>query len=272
MMKIGLGQAEGSDTALVTDTIITTCREQVGADQPKAGLVFAGPHFDHVVMLEKICSAFPGMVLVGCTTSGDYTSAYGFSDDSISLMVICAGELEFGAGLGKNLSLDYRCAVEVAYSMARGTLQDDPSLCLAFPHGQGVMPEPLLDYLNTKLGAGCPVFGEAAGKLLTDNTEICQFCNREVVSDGLPLLLIFGPVRYDFFLQQENVGHSFSVAVGDITGHGVDAALLMTSARAFLRMHPSRDESIVEIVESMNPLSKNSERVERPTMILRWCW
>jgi len=135
-MKIGLGQAEGSDTALVTDTIISTCREQIGADQPKAGLVFAGPHFDHVVMLEKICSAFPGMVLVGCTTSGDYTSAYGFSDDSISLIVICASELEFGAGLGRNLSLDYRCAVEVAYSMARGTLQDDPSLCLAFPRSR----------------------------------------------------------------------------------------------------------------------------------------
>jgi PAS domain S-box-containing protein len=198
MMKIGLGQAEGSDTALVTDTIITTCREQVGADQPKAGLVFAGPHFDHVVMLARICNAFPDMVLVGCTTSGDYTSAYGFSDDSISLMVICAGELEFGAGLGRNLSLDYRGAVEEAYSMALGTLQDDPSLCLAFPHGHGDMPEPLLDYLNTKLGAGCPVFGGAAGKLLTDDTEIRQFYNREVVSDGLPLLLISGPVRYDF--------------------------------------------------------------------------
>jgi sigma-B regulation protein RsbU (phosphoserine phosphatase) len=60
---------------------------------------------------------------------------------------------------------------------------------------------------------------------------------------------------YDFFLQQENVGHSFSVAVGDITGHGVDAALLMTSARAFLRMHASRDESIVEIVRLMNRVS-----------------
>jgi len=160
--------------------------------------VFAGPHFDHSLMLERICDAFPGMVLVGCTTSGDYTSAYGFSDDSISLLVICTGELEVGAGLGRNLSLDYRGAVDGAYTTARGALSDTPSLCFAFPHSDGVMPEPVLDYLNTRLGAGCPVFGGAAGRLLTDDTEILQFCNREVVRDGLPLLLLSGPVRYDF--------------------------------------------------------------------------
>lgn len=197
-MKIGLGQAEGSNTALVTDSIIKACRKQVGANQPKAGLVFAGPHFDHHLMLEKICDAFPRMILVGCTTSGEYTSAYGFSDDSISLMVICSDELEFGAGLGRNLSLDYRVAVDEAFSTARGALSDKPSLCLAFPPGRGVMPEPILVHLNTKLGVGCPVFGGAAGTLLTDETEIYQFCNREVVRDGLPLLLISGPVRYDF--------------------------------------------------------------------------
>ena len=57
---------------------------------------------------------------------------------------------------------------------------------------------------------------------------------------------------YDFFIQQDQSTHSFSVAVGDISGHGVDAALLMSSARAFLRMHVSRDNSIIDIVESMN--------------------
>lgn len=57
---------------------------------------------------------------------------------------------------------------------------------------------------------------------------------------------------YDFFLQQENAGNSFSVAVGDISGQGVDAALLMSSARAFLQMHVSQNEVTAEIVRSMN--------------------
>ena len=44
----------------------------------------------------------------------------------------------------------------------------------------------------------------------------------------------------------------FSVVVGDISGHGVDSALLMTTARAFLRMRASQPGTIAEIVTAMN--------------------
>lgn len=43
-----------------------------------------------------------------------------------------------------------------------------------------------------------------------------------------------------------------NVAVGDIAGHGVDAALLMTSARAFMRMRASQPGSPAQIVGEMN--------------------
>jgi sigma-B regulation protein RsbU (phosphoserine phosphatase) len=42
------------------------------------------------------------------------------------------------------------------------------------------------------------------------------------------------------------------VVVGDVTGHGVDAALLMTTARAFLRMRASQCGSISQIITEMN--------------------
>ncbi len=248
MIKIGLGQVEGSDTGLVTDTIITACCRQIGTDQPKAGLVFAGPNFDHILILEKICDAFPGMVLVGCTTSGDYTSAYGFSDDSVSLMVICSERLEFGVGLGRALSLDCRGAIDGALSAARSTLSEKPSLCLAFPHDQGVILEPVLDYLTTKLGTGCPVFGGAAGTLLTDTdrAEIFQFCNREVVSDALPLLLISGPVRYDFAIANSwrPVGKKVKItrAEGPLV-HTIDEVRAVDFYRSYLGYHeqPARE-------------------------------
>ena len=58
---------------------------------------------------------------------------------------------------------------------------------------------------------------------------------------------------YFDFIQPTGVAEqSLSVVVGDIAGHGLDAALLMTSARAFLRMRASQPGTISDILGAMN--------------------
>ncbi len=57
---------------------------------------------------------------------------------------------------------------------------------------------------------------------------------------------------FDFIWRRGAKKEPFSVVVGDISGHGVDSALLMTTARAFLRMRASQPGSISEIVSAMN--------------------
>jgi sigma-B regulation protein RsbU (phosphoserine phosphatase) len=57
---------------------------------------------------------------------------------------------------------------------------------------------------------------------------------------------------FDFLVHGERPEGLFSVVVGDITGHGVDSALLMTSARAFLRMRAAQGGRPKAIVEAMN--------------------
>ncbi len=57
---------------------------------------------------------------------------------------------------------------------------------------------------------------------------------------------------YDFFWRRESKRGPFSVVVGDISGHGVDSALLMTAARAFLRMRASQPGTIAEVITAMN--------------------
>jgi sigma-B regulation protein RsbU (phosphoserine phosphatase) len=57
---------------------------------------------------------------------------------------------------------------------------------------------------------------------------------------------------FDFLWRADTAGGPFTVVVGDITGHGVDSALLMTTARAFLRMRASQPGTITEIVTAMN--------------------
>jgi len=57
---------------------------------------------------------------------------------------------------------------------------------------------------------------------------------------------------FDFLWGQECSTHPFQAVVGDVTGHGVDAALFMMTARGFLRMRASQCGSIGQIITEMN--------------------
>ena len=57
---------------------------------------------------------------------------------------------------------------------------------------------------------------------------------------------------FDFLWRRDSPQGPLQVVVGDIAGHGVDSALLMTSARAFLRMRASQPGSPAEIISAMN--------------------
>ncbi len=57
---------------------------------------------------------------------------------------------------------------------------------------------------------------------------------------------------FDFIWRPGSKKGPFSVVVGDISGHGVESALLMTTARAFLRMRASQPGTISEIITAMN--------------------
>lgn len=70
---------------------------------------------------------------------------------------------------------------------------------------------------------------------------------------------------YFDYLSNKVMGNSnLSIIIGDITGHGVDAALFMTSARAFLRMRASQPGTLEDIVMAMNRhLTRDMEKTGR---------
>ncbi len=57
---------------------------------------------------------------------------------------------------------------------------------------------------------------------------------------------------FDYFAGSDDHPANLKVVVGDISGHGVDAALLMTSARAFIRMEAAQPVGPAQMVSSMN--------------------
>ena len=59
---------------------------------------------------------------------------------------------------------------------------------------------------------------------------------------------------YGFIPRRTEAGESLVVAVGDVSGHGIPAAMMMASARAYLRSQASGRASLEEVVTTVNRL------------------
>ena len=198
MLKVGLGQTEGIDTRTAVQSVIAKCKRQMQGHQPQAGIVFAGANFDHREMLDEINRNFPQIELIGCTTAGELSSNYGFSDESIILKVFYSDDIKIKAGVGRLLSENPAAAIKSAVNHAKSKLSDRPSICLTFPDGQDKSFDPVMKLLNSELGHGCAVFGGAAGTIWKESKKILQFYKDEVLQDSIPILLWDGPIDYSF--------------------------------------------------------------------------
>jgi serine phosphatase RsbU (regulator of sigma subunit) len=104
----------------------------------------------------------------------------------------------------------------------------------------------------------------AQNKVLRESLAVAADVQRALVPrapTGLPGLDVAGRMipcdavggdYLDFLSGDEFTGRGFGVAVGDVMGHGPAAALLMTAARACLRMRSSRPGDIGEVVTDVN--------------------
>jgi len=91
--------------------------------------------------------------------------------------------------------------------------------------------------------------GEVQKSLLPQDKPMVQgldIAGRNVSCDEI------GGDYYDFIWRRDSKRGPFSVVVGDISGHGVESALLMTTARAFLRMRASQPGTLSEVISAMN--------------------
>lgn len=59
---------------------------------------------------------------------------------------------------------------------------------------------------------------------------------------------------YDFLVREAEDGPELVMLVGDVTGHGVGSALLMTSVRAYMKAHLHHVAGLAEVMDAVNAM------------------
>ncbi|MFZ0241844.1 MAG: SpoIIE family protein phosphatase [Desulfobacterales bacterium] len=198
MFKVAIGQGEDIDTRSAVDTALAHCQSQLKGLRPQAGIVFSSIDFDHELVLAEVLRRFPGIELVGCTTGGEFSSNFGFSDDSVNVILFCADTVSIRAGVGRLASVDPALAAESALQQARAGQSGPEKLCIVFPEGIVASPEAVVQTLNRMLAPECPVFGGVPSRHYEIPAPTLQFFGDEVLEDAVPLLLFSGRLRYEF--------------------------------------------------------------------------
>lgn len=193
-MKLTVSHSNDPLTSAAIEELLDDCRRQLGDEQPVAGLFFAQVDADHHAALNAILDAFPDLALIGCTTDGEVSSALQFQEDSLALALLCGPGLRARAGLGRSLSEDPGAAARQAAAAA--TLEGEaPRLCLTLPESLTVSAVSTVAALTEALPEGTALVGGTAGdQWRFEGTK--QFCGRQVATDGVPVLALYGELEF----------------------------------------------------------------------------
>lgn len=205
MLKAAVGQVEGIDTLDVIRKVIKQATENLGQVTPQAGILFAGIEFDHQLLLKELHKILPDLELIGCTTAGNFTSDFKFSEFSVSLLLFYSNDIEIKIGLGPNVRENPQEAVKTALESARKKLKSEEKLCFFFPDGAATESNQLLTALESSLSPKCQTFGGCSARHGAFNTPPKQFYKQQVVQNSLPLMLIAGDIDHAF-----SISHSWS--------------------------------------------------------------
>ncbi|MEM9926176.1 MAG: FIST N-terminal domain-containing protein [Cyanobacteria bacterium P01_D01_bin.50] len=197
MFRVAIGHSIDPDSASAIEEAIGECKQLLDGEVPQAGVLFTAIDFDHGIIVQQIQDAFGEIELIGGTTNGEVSSSMGFQQDSLTLMLFASDEVEIRAGLGREVSKNPITIAQQAVEMAKAKSEAPPQLCLTFPDSLTSNAILILEGLKQSLGEQIPIIGGmAADDYVFSQTY--QFFQNEVVSDGVPVLLFCGDLKFSY--------------------------------------------------------------------------
>ena len=192
MLRMAVGHSDDPETSEALTEVLEQCHEQLQGHQPQAGILLAALDFDHQALLDGILSVYPDLELIGCTTAGELSSELGYQQDSVVLNLFASDEVQFQAGVARNVSEDPMTVTSQTYQALCDSTPFEPKLCLIFPEAKKSVYFAVVETMATV--ADVPVLGGVAGgNPKTDET--CQFYRNEIFSDSVPMLMMGGKLK-----------------------------------------------------------------------------
>ena len=169
----------------------------------RRGPASCSPTFDSFdpALVREVREAFPGIRLIGSSSSAEMSSVVGYREDSVTLAVFASDTVGFttAAATWEPGGVEAACrdAVEAACSPPR---IGPPRLCIMV--ADAIEGQLALEAVRRALPEGAVLVGGASsGVALGSPTPSYQACDDDVLEHGLALLVLSGPL-------------AFSVAVG----------------------------------------------------------
>ena len=192
MLTMAVGQSDDVDARAAVAQALEQCRAQLGGKQPRAGVLFCAIEMFEPSLVDQVRAAFPGIDLIGATSSAEMSSVGGYLEDSVALAVFASDDVAMGTALAVGLDSDIPAKINGALDEALAEVTDPVRLCivLADPGIAQLAAEALNDLLP-----GALVVGGGAGRDdLGATGATYQFRNERVESTAAAILLLAGDV------------------------------------------------------------------------------
>jgi hypothetical protein len=197
-IKAGVGMSRHHNPNVAGREAAEQALENAGVSEPDFVFMFASIGYDQRSLLGAVRETTGGVPLTGCsaegTIDGDNADESGFS---VIVTAISSDELQWTNGLATGLRADSRAVGERVAEDLLPHLSSDTIGLFVFPDGLTNNVEHFFAGLEGNLPSDrfLPLWGGGAGNTISVEEPTYQYCDDEVVSDGVSYALLSGRAR-----------------------------------------------------------------------------
>ena len=196
--KAGVGTSRHHNPNIAGREAAQQALENAGVAEPDFVFMFASIGYDQHSLLRAVRETTGGAPLSGCsaegTIDGDNADESNFS---VLVTAISSDELRWTNGLAVGLETEPRAVGERVAQELQSHLSADTIGLFVFPDGLSNNLEPFFAGLEGDLSSErfLPIWGGGAGTSILGIEPTYQYCDDEIVSDGVSYALLSGKAQ-----------------------------------------------------------------------------